>query len=99
CASVVAGSTATAETYALSLHDALPIFFRRFQPQSCRTCAQHVQHDLLLDVAPLAGSRRHAHHQVDLAGSGHLDGDARLDVRDVEDRKSTRLNSSHVKIS
>src|SRR2546430_11143887 len=77
--------TATTEIYTLSLHDALPIFIR---PRSHR--------------APRHPRRRHSHHcrrrahralLVAPAGRG---GGGR---RSRQDRKSTRLNSSHSQIS
>src|SRR3712207_8381362 len=76
--------TATTEIYTLSLHDALPIYF----------AAPRVDHlDLVLgegrdvQAPPVLGDR----HVV-----GAEAGDAQLPL---EDRKSTRLNSSHANIS
>src|SRR5689334_24316725 len=78
--------TATTEIYTLSLHDALPILRLRAQA-----------HDRLAGGAALQGERR---------GRSHRRGPAAPDVcvsdRDadrMQDRKSTRLNSSHSSIS
>src|SRR5690606_41852505 len=62
-------ATATAQTYTLSLHDALPIYVSTRQTPSARL----VVDDVLILLALVAVATR--------------------------DRKSTRLNSSHVKIS
>src|SRR3712207_7718983 len=80
--------TATTEIYTLSLHDALPICGTPRRP----------------DGAPRhrgRGSTATGH-----AGGGELGGAHRgrygatgLDAPHVEDRKSTRLNSSHANIS
>src|SRR5690606_41424482 len=97
-------ATATLLSYALSLHDALPIYFR----QLCRRLAQdgaeqvvrlrdelHVGvldavvdhlHEVARAIGTDVGAARGA---VDLGGDGLQD----------RDRKSTRLNSSHVKSS
>src|SRR5690606_41969784 len=75
----------TAEIYTLSLHDALPIC--RWQHAIVRD--RHETHRQHADLA--------ATHQLGAAAGG-------LQPREgcagfLEDRKSTRLNSSHVKIS
>src|SRR5690606_41343639 len=77
------------EIYTLSLHDALPIFEHGGD--------QHQVHDVGHDVAP---------HDARVA---HPEGGGRLRILQLAqlhgfgaqqtDRKSTRLNSSHVKIS
>src|SRR3712207_8789801 len=84
--------TATTEIYTLSLHDALPILDRRSRhSRPART--------------PAAGRRFHA---LSLRGSGRwvggragtaLRGGACRIAVPAEDRKSTRLNSSHANIS
>src|SRR2546430_7832123 len=80
--------TATTEIYTLSLHDALPIY-RHVAPLECR-----VQLVALRDryaqvvLAVLDQCRRERPARTDLAG-----------LRAVQDRKSTRLNSSHSQIS
>src|SRR5690349_24932069 len=66
---------ATTEIYTLSLHDALPISWRRGRPPAWRAGEAHWQ----------AGPAEHPR--------GEEPGDRR------PDRKSTRLNSSHVEIS
>src|SRR5436309_8898958 len=74
---------APTEIYTLSLHDALPIFGERVLGQHARGPA-----------GPGVGRERalgaDATMRVDFT---------RREARAVEDRKSTRLNSSHVKIS
>src|SRR5205809_3875786 len=74
---------ATTEIYTLSLHDALPISRGKGQALG-RPCAEDPRRDPLRP----RGQRRHP------AGPGP-DGDVVL----AEDRKSTRLNSSHGYIS
>src|SRR5690606_41731421 len=91
--------TATTWLYTLSLHDALPIF----------------RHGILLAFATHAPADRHAQDRPLLrpatrhraGGRRGRQGDHRPGARPVDgrggrgrrDRKSTRLNSSHVKIS
>src|SRR3712207_7172932 len=86
--------TATTEIYTLSLHDALPIFLRR---------------DVRVAVERRGGQRHGERHQrlalVRPAGVGlalrpeRVDGDEHDEQEADEDRKSTRLNSSHANIS
>src|SRR5690242_21511157 len=81
-------TTTTTETYTLSLHDALPISERR-PDRSQRGCGQ---------PRPQPGQR---------VGRDHSQGQVRRPVPTgqragrggVRDRKSTRLNSSHMSIS
>src|SRR5687768_17903602 len=86
---------ATPETYALSLHDALPIsmLIRRDDPR----------HALGLDLRRVItpGLRRQASVKSRSrgAGQGLASCDARPGVHRQADRKSTRLNSSHGYIS
>src|SRR5690606_40107764 len=98
----VVSDPATTDAYPLSLHDALPIYF---EPDG-------IAGDLgggsleLIDIrgrtydrgvtTPLGGLRL-----VEISGNSLSKAatHARKILRDVEDRKSTRLNSSHVKIS
>src|SRR5690606_41822960 len=80
--------TAPTGTYSLTLHDALPIFLI-------------TGHDLRLD--PQDGTNpgdelRAVRRITRRAGGDHTD-PLRPQVVDDLDRKSTRLNSSHVKIS
>src|SRR2546426_3230053 len=84
--------TATTEIYTLSLHDALPIL----QPLP-RFLGPH---DRVGRGAPTAthGARDRALH-FDLRGEGLGVGIVALHLRPFQDRKSTRLNSSHLVIS
>src|SRR5690606_41899137 len=91
CARFIAFSflvPATSEIYTLSLHDALPIY----------VCAGGV---LVVDLVVHApdgarGAVERVDDQVHGLGGGDLAG---RELREAGDRKSTRLNSSHVKIS
>src|SRR5207249_11652732 len=98
-------ATAPPQTYTLSLHDALPILAaqhldpaarRRQRDPGPRLQRTHAPVDLLRVKAPVqlavlaAQPRRHRRPRVILLG--------RRDPIEV-DRKSTRLNSSHVSIS
>src|SRR5207302_10111375 len=75
----------TTHTSTLSLHDALPI-------------SREADHDRLEhERAP--GQRREAMRQRRRAEQRRRQEQQRRDRELVEDRKSTRLNSSHVKIS
>src|SRR5690606_40834083 len=82
--------TPTTETYTLSLHDALPILISRaiqglFPPAST------------FKISSVAAA---VHDGYDLHGIYPCPGSYQVGARArVEDRKSTRLNSSHVKIS
>src|SRR5437868_13040197 len=82
-------ATATPQLYTLSLHDALPI---SAAAEMLADTADHQHLDVVVDVG--------LEHQVgvDLA---HAGGHGVLGGGTVEgqDRKSTRLNSSHVSIS
>src|SRR5690606_40545768 len=79
--------TPTTEIYTLSLHDALPIFLGAdrdvLQVRIARAHAARRRHRLVEASVDAAGLR------VDLP----------RERVEVGDRKSTRLNSSHVKIS
>src|SRR5690606_41849102 len=87
-------STATTEFYTLSLHDALPIYVMLLQSQG--------------DPRQFAWSSREDHTDWNFASTTNTAGFLNLEtetplLRGVNvrggDRKSTRLNSSHVKIS
>src|SRR2546422_3558751 len=81
--------TATTEIYTLSLHDALPISPARRSPRLRLRKPRHP------DRRGPDESRQHPRPRR----AGHVDrrrGDLR---RDIRDRKSTRLNSSHGYIS
>src|SRR5438067_9675447 len=81
-------ATATTEIYTLSLHDALPIFEKR-----------------RIDVAAAKGRRledRDEERDVRADATDRELAQRRRQLRDRQlagDRKSTRLNSSHVSIS
>src|SRR5690606_41583245 len=83
--------------YPLSLHDALPIFAHQAaiaagKRQTCSRAAEGSHRDRGDCLGRIPGERSNAHQ--------HKPGDAlRSGVEDCGDRKSTRLNSSHVKIS
>src|SRR3712207_8601488 len=76
--------TATTEIYTLSLHDALPIFRRLVGVVGIE------QVEIEEDAAVRGGPAQPLQRPVDQQGRPVLDG---------EDRKSTRLNSSHANIS
>src|SRR3712207_7257742 len=81
--------TATTEIYTLSLHDALPIY-RRWRVEGLRGAVRRL-------------GRRRPHGRVPRHGRrGQRVGGREQDAQDHdrgEDRKSTRLNSSHANIS
>src|SRR5690606_41332880 len=83
-------------TYTLSLHDALPIYQRVLLPGDGRLQRQTAVHGY--GVVPQArqvevsGPLEHVGEEVGRPHGGALD-------PPEQDRKSTRLNSSHVKIS
>src|SRR5690606_41439155 len=94
--------TATRWTYALSLHDALPI--------STRTGARRCWSGCGWTPAESTTRRWSRRRRAPCAGPGRAgspppgggtagDGEGTGEKRGREDRKSTRLNSSHVKIS
>src|SRR5690606_40614699 len=90
----------TPATYTLSLHDALPICHLRLladgeeigrdAPGDAAAATRHAHDD---DGDDHQREQQYGHVQQDGSGQ-HVRGD-----RQSEDRKSTRLNSSHVKIS
>src|SRR3712207_7971399 len=75
--------TATTEIYTLSLHDALPISEGREG----------------IVRAPGLEEPDHGLFRRDFQVGHHALPRCRVGVREVEDRKSTRLNSSHANIS
>src|SRR3712207_7525796 len=78
--------TATTEIYTLSLHDALPI------------CGDTMRWRIMLELAEPDGTpQRHEIGAGERPAAGHTA--ATLGLRLEEDRKSTRLNSSHANIS
>src|SRR2546430_12708298 len=76
--------TATTEIYTLSLHDALPIF-------RCGSCAA-ARSRYLTSICGCAARHRDTISRVRVRL-------AEFSPRMLEDRKSTRLNSSHSQIS
>src|SRR3712207_7513730 len=82
--------TATTEIYTLSLHDALPISGCVVDPfHLAKWYVARSVHGRSLARSPRAARRPHA--EPDLCEN--------LGCRVAEDRKSTRLNSSHANIS
>src|SRR5690606_41659192 len=91
--------TATSASYTLSLHDALPIF----RPwQNSREDIVEVEcpvHDRRRVRSSSGHSQRRVVVLLDITLAGRtVPAEVTLTNRD-QDRKSTRLNSSHVKIS
>src|SRR5207302_5445023 len=94
-------ATATTALYTLSLHDALPIYVRRSDRPTAanarlgRRWTKGVERssDVLHAAEQLERVRR-GRAAAQLRGGG-----ARAGHLQLGDRKSTRLNSSHVKIS
>src|SRR3712207_8759103 len=78
--------TATTEIYTLSLHDALPILARSGQPFGLDTQAADVRAHWRHGRRAHGGPSRTRRRRPELG-------------LPVQDRKSTRLNSSHAKIS
>src|SRR5690625_6556307 len=83
---LISSETLTTESYTLPLHDALPISHEEFD------------HDPHIEDGRDIGDRGASHRQQT---RGHEFQDAVLRASDIDgtDRKSTRLNSSHVAIS
>src|SRR5690606_40206208 len=88
---VIFNCPATPETYTLSLHDALPILPDLVSHDGLEVdfqtfdCIQHEHSQLFIELV-------NANSCVESGGSVER-------VQTQRDRKSTRLNSSHVKIS
>src|SRR3712207_7305151 len=80
--------TATTEIYTLSLHDALPIFLQALK--LIVRGGRRAEVDVAVD---------HAGHDERATRVDPLGGRVGLDVAAGQDRKSTRLNSSHANIS
>src|SRR5690606_41391633 len=87
-------ATATTEIYPLSLHDALPIY-RYLEDDEERDEEEEQEPQIGHEDDEAAGERRREPRPDRLAGPGR----SFAVGCGVEDRKSTRLNSSHVKIS
>src|SRR5439155_24814976 len=88
----------TTDIYTLSLHDALPISFRRavggFEPAEIAGIAVVIENRLLVELAQV-------HHHAARRSRTMRSSSARNAATSMRprDRKSTRLNSSHVAIS
>src|SRR5207249_10167411 len=96
-------ATSTTEIYTLSLHDALPILRLRIAQQFQEGLALKVEQPLFADQAALldvAAADNPGNHRAELeVMRGDEAAVAHVDQLRHEDRKSTRLNSSHVSIS
>src|SRR5690606_40090899 len=97
--------TAAVEMYTLALHDALPIyeFLERCQEAPAAEVAAHLVQSgapvLAREAAEPARARDAGQiAEVDVGEAVTGSGEGQHSVR-PQDRKSTRLNSSHVKIS
>src|SRR5690606_41913170 len=86
--------TASTQPYTLTLHDALPICYSHGQQVIQRAVPRERLGEGRGEAVPLPAGEQQAQHageQHQPAGGGP--------VHPGQDRKSTRLNSSHVKIS
>src|SRR5690606_39846704 len=95
CPCVCHNGRAPTELYPLSLHDALPISdreARRIFQQHAQAFARYRQRSAAANVAVLASDGAAAEGGISANDSGTA-------ASAAVDRKSTRLNSSHVKIS
>src|SRR5690606_39675032 len=90
CSSLFAVPAATA-IYTLSLHDALPIF----SPQIVRAVLESQARSVIMETFG-SGNTTTARWFLDLINEAIRNG---KNILNISDRKSTRLNSSHVKIS
>src|SRR5439155_11212931 len=91
-------STTTTDIYTLSLHDALPICVQRIIDAHALREKSGKFGDFFansLGGVQCVGRRR----KLDGNGGGKMPVDACLGADALKDRKSTRLNSSHVAIS
>src|SRR5436309_12580543 len=94
---------ATTVTYPLSLHDALPIFIREMATSNPRWGAERLRGELLkLGIRVCTRTVQRYKRRARPAAPGNV-GRPSCGItsrgRATSDRKSTRLNSSHVKIS
>src|SRR3712207_8272886 len=88
--------TATTEIYTLSLHDALPILLGG-EPGELVAGREELE---LREPGDQRLGEEEEHHEVDHGGDAEREGEALDDAdREDEDRKSTRLNSSHANTS
>src|SRR5690606_41945846 len=96
--------TATSEFYTLSLHDALPICIFTDQPNIIEgQIIQETLHDFVVKLVPATNFSEGDELDVQARMRQRLGSDVNITIEKVtsipRDRKSTRLNSSHVKIS
>src|SRR5205807_10599451 len=93
CSIVFVRATPTTDLYTLSLHDALPIFAgHRIALHVVQRPAFQIGGDERHTVGVEIARRLVQTHHAPAPG-------IEIDVPDAEDRKSTRLNSSHLVIS
>src|SRR5690606_41974371 len=94
---------ATTATYTLSLHDALPIYLREaITTDQLRIVYQPIVNgsgDTILGVEALCRWSHPTRGDIEPARFIPIAEQSGLIIELGEDRKSTRLNSSHVKIS
>src|SRR5690606_41433982 len=97
-ASLVRTDPAPGELHTLSLRDALPISFAQMRPEAVKPWTKTI----VSGPSPCSkywSRTSPASTKCVSTGGASLDGDLFAAVDAEEDRKSTRLNSSHVKIS
>src|SRR5690606_40718552 len=87
--------TAPTETSTLSLHDALPIYHEH---RGAGAAHLHALRLLLPGSGPHSASRDDRRDRADVAAQAGREASVHRRA-ECTDRKSTRLNSSHVKIS
>src|SRR5690606_41816848 len=96
-------ATTVVVLYTLPLHDALPIFGVALGAQRKTVVARDVSDGRLLAVFPMVTQRAFGVTIAQFADFGTCDYNSavadRATLDALADRKSTRLNSSHVKIS
>src|SRR5690606_41304517 len=96
-------ATSTAEIYTLSLHDALPIFGRTAGAADASLAVLSFIRRIAVAIMPCVDTM--APHTIAIAihcqehTMQALPIPTDTDPQETRDRKSTRLNSSHVKIS
>src|SRR5690606_41585141 len=87
--------TATTDTDTLSLHDALPISGEKMARITVDDCLEKIPNRFQLTLVAAYRARQLANGSEPLVNTHGLRDKATV----LADRKSTRLNSSHVKIS
>src|SRR5699024_12424054 len=86
------------QTYTLSLHDALPIFQANPQ-QACALCFNEQLDDLNKKLIEDYEAKVEEENKASKKSESDIKAENSSDSDATEDRKSTRLNSSHVSIS